>query len=371
MSETAPTPIDAEPGAGGSWLVEDFDYDLPPDRIAQTPLADRTASRLMLVNAGATSFPESRVANIGAWLRPGDLLVANDSRVIPARLIARREASGGATELLLLRRDDAGVWTALAKPAKRLKVGERLVVDPRAGSNREAAQLILQVAWKGEEGQIGLRFDRDAALAEFGITPLPPYITERLDDPDRYQTVYASREGSAAAPTAGLHFTPELIRSLAEQGVGWAEVTLHVGLDTFRPVAVERAADHVMHREWCEVSEDTARKVAETRRNGGRVIAVGTTAARTLETLGKSWSDRDPAGITAMTGIFITPGYRWRLVDGMLTNFHLPKSTLLMMVSAFAGVDTIRAAYAEAIAEGYRFFSFGDAMLMFREVHAD
>jgi len=361
-----PVRIDADPGAGGEWRLEDFDYALPPDRIAQHPLDDRPSSRLMLVRAGADTFPSATVRDIGAWLRPGDLLVANDSRVIPARLSARR-ASGGRVELLLLSRDVSGEWTALAKSSRRLKPGEQVLVEPAPGRDLPPAR--VEVVSKGEEGEVRLRFVEPASpdLDDYGATPLPPYITAPLADPARYQTVYARADGSAAAPTAGLHFTPELIDDLQSRGVGWAQVTLHVGLDTFRPVAVERVADHVMHREWCAVSDEVAARIAETRQRGGRVIAVGTTAARTLETLGRGWSDDEPRGMVAMSGIFITPGYRWRLVDGMLTNFHLPKSTLLMMVSAMAGVDTIRAAYATAIAEGYRFFSFGDAMLMLRE----
>ena len=359
-----PLRIDADPQAGGPWRVDDFDYSLPGELIAQTPLADRTASRLMLVRAGAREFPSSTVADIGAWLRPGDLLVANNSRVIPARLFARRLPSGGRVELLLLRRDGPGLWTALARPARRLSQGDRLEIPALDGEGDPAAVVITG---KGDGGLVGLSLPDDDRLDVYGVTPLPPYIAGRLDDPGRYQTVYASADGSAAAPTAGLHFTRELIASLEGRGVGWAEVTLHVGLDTFRPVSVERAADHVMHREWCEVSDATARRIADTRRTKGRVIAVGTTAGRTLETLGQVWDEENPRGLVAETGIFITPGYRWRLVDGMVTNFHLPKSTLMMMVSAFAGVETIRAAYATAIAGGYRFFSFGDAMLMVRE----
>jgi S-adenosylmethionine:tRNA ribosyltransferase-isomerase len=361
-----PVEIDAGAGAGGEWRLDDFDYDLPPDLIAQHPLDERSASRLMIVRAGASVFDHTTVANIGEWLRPGDLLVANNSRVIPARIFARRAGSGGKVELLLLRQDREGVWTALARPARRLHPGDHLEVQPLPGHDAPGVQ--AAVVWKGDEGQIGIRFAAGAPdLAAYGVTPLPPYITAPLADANRYQTVYAREDGSAAAPTAGLHFTPELIASLQEQGIGWTEVTLHVGLDTFRPVAVERVADHVMHREWCDVSDATAQHIAETRRRGGRVIAIGTTAARTLETLGRVWSDATPRGLTARSGIFITPGYRWRLVDGMLTNFHLPKSTLIMMVSAFAGVETIRAAYATAIAERYRFYSFGDATLMLRE----
>ncbi len=349
---------------GRDWLVSDFDYDLPPDRIAQEPLADRSASRLMIVRAGAREFPETTVGEIGAWLRPGDLMVANDSRVIPARLFARRAGTGGRIELLLLRRRDDGAWLVLARPARKLRPGALLDLPPREGSNAPVAT--IEVIEVGADGHVVVAFTgpADPDLAEYGITPLPPYITVPLDDPDRYQTVYARNAGSAAAPTAGLHFTPDLIASLCRAGIGWAEVTLHVGLDTFRPVTVERVSDHAIHREWCEVPDATAAAIAATKRAGGRVLAVGTTAARTLETLGRRWNPDAPAGLVADTDIFITPGYTWRIVDGLLTNFHLPRSTLLMMVSALAGVETIRLAYAAAVARGYRFFSFGDAMLI-------
>ncbi|MCC6314408.1 MAG: tRNA preQ1(34) S-adenosylmethionine ribosyltransferase-isomerase QueA [Thermomicrobiales bacterium] len=355
----------ADEAATRDWLVDDFDYHLPSALIAQEPLADRAASRLLVVHPGAADFPDASIHEIGCWLRPGDLLVANDSRVIPARLHARKEETGGRAELLLLRRDADGAWAALARPVRSLRPGTRLRVEPIAGSDAPAG--MLEVVAKGEGGQVRVRFLEpvEPCLADYGETPLPPYITTRLGDPERYQTVYAAREGSAAAPTAGLHFTPELIDDLRARGIGWATVTLHVGLDTFRPVMVERVAEHQIHREWCEAPDATAAAIAATKATGGRVIAIGTTAARTLETLGRAWDPERPRGLIAETDLFITPGYRWSLVDGLLTNFHLPRSTLLMMVSALAGADTIRRAYAVAIERGYRFFSFGDAMLIF------
>jgi S-adenosylmethionine:tRNA ribosyltransferase-isomerase len=355
---------------GREWLVSDFDYDLPPDRIAQQPLADRSASRLMIVRPGATEFPETTIAGIGDWLCRGDLLVANDSRVIPARLFARRSGTGGRVELLLLRRRPDGSWSALARPARKLAPGALL--DLPAAPGRAAPDAVLEVLETAGDGEVVVAFRRPAEpdLHAYGVPPLPPYITAPLTDPGRYQTVYADRDGSVAAPTAGLHFTQEIIDRLVAAGVGWVEVTLHVGLDTFRPVTVEKAADHRIHREWCQVSDEAAARIAETRKSGGRVLAVGTTAARTLETLGRSLDAGSPRGMVGDTDIFITPGYRWSLVDGLLTNFHLPRSTLLMMVGALAGVETIRRAYTAAIDRGYRFYSFGDAMLILPEANA-
>jgi S-adenosylmethionine:tRNA ribosyltransferase-isomerase len=300
--------------------------------------------------------------HLSDWLAPGDLLIANDSRVIPARLLGRKAPSGGAAEILLLRVDD-GVWTALARPAKQLRRGSRLEFPARQATVPPATAVIEENLGNGE---VRLRFEQgaDAHLAEYGVTPLPPYIREPLANAERYQTIYAKRPGSAAAPTAGLHFTEELIAHLQQQGIGWAEITLHVGLDTFRPVTEEFAEDHPMHREWCEVSQETVKAIASCRSGGGRVVAVGTTAARTLETLGQTWDDRRPLGYAGYTDTFIVPGHQWRLVDALLTNFHLPRSTLLLLVSALAGREAVLNAYTEAIQEGYRFYSFGDAMLI-------
>jgi S-adenosylmethionine:tRNA ribosyltransferase-isomerase len=342
--------------------LTDFDYDLPAELIAQTPLADRAASRMLVVDSESGLLVHSAIRQLPEWLKPGDLIVANNTRVLPARLKAVKPATGARIEVLLLNRDDLGVWTALAKPTRKLAAG--MPLDLVNADDRLAGAIeILEVQ---DEGLIRLRFAPgiEARLDEFGEAPLPPYIKERLDDPERYQTVFAREPGSAAAPTAGLHVTTDLQARLKERAVGWAEVTLHVGLDTFRPVAVERVAEHKIHREWQRVPAETAEAIAKTRMGGGRVIALGTTAARTLETLGRAWNDAQPAGIQGWTDIFITPGHQWRLVDGLVTNFHLPKSTLLMMVSSLAGSGVIKAAYAAAVVERYRFFSFGDAMLI-------
>jgi S-adenosylmethionine:tRNA ribosyltransferase-isomerase len=345
-------------------LVSDFEYELPPELIAQEPLADRTASRLLVLDRQTGRITHDRLISLERWLRPGDLLVANNSRVLPARLLAVKSDSGGRIELLLLHPNADGAWTALAKPARKLKPGTVLRVPPRAGAN--AADATAEVIDRGEEGEVTIRLQSDTLkhLGDYGSVPLPPYIHRRLDDPERYQTVYATNPGSVAAPTAGLHLTQELIRRLDEKGIGWAEVTLHIGLDTFRPVTVERVEEHKIHTEWCSVSIETNKAILHTRRNHGRVVAVGTTAARTLETLGHSSGFEKGAGFEGPTDIFITPGYTWRVVDALLTNFHLPRSTLLMMVSALAGRDKILAAYESAIAERYRFYSFGDAMLI-------
>jgi S-adenosylmethionine:tRNA ribosyltransferase-isomerase len=345
-------------------LVTDFNYDLPPELIAQTPLPNRDASRLLVLGKSTGEIHHTSIHNLPSWLRPGDLLVANNSRVLPARLHARKRDSGGRVELLLLGQQRDGTWTALARPVRKLRAGTPLLIEPRPGA--EAGESPAEVCEVRSEGEIVIRFLDGVGrrLDDYGEVPLPPYIHETLGDPDRYQTVYASVTGSAAAPTAGLHLTPSLIRRLVQNGVAWAEVTLHIGLDTFRPVTVSRVADHHIHTEWCEVRDEVAERVVSTHRSGGRVVAVGTTAARTLETLGQVWDPSHPRGFSGPTGLFIVPGYTWRVVDALLTNFHLPKSTLLMMVSALAGRDHILAAYEAAIADRYRFFSFGDAMLI-------
>jgi S-adenosylmethionine:tRNA ribosyltransferase-isomerase len=342
--------------------LDDFDYDLPTELIAQTPLADRAASRMLVVDPSTGIVTHSAIRALPDWLRPGDLVVANNTRVMPARLHALKSETGARVEFLLLHRDASGTWSALAKPAKKLRPGTRLDLHGASALERDAIE-IMEVR---EDGEVALRFSIgvEERLDSFGETPLPPYIKTRLADPERYQTTYASELGSAAAPTAGLHVTPELRCRLNDRGVGWAEVTLHVGLDTFRPVTVERIAEHKIHSEWQRVPQATAVAIAETRRSGGRVIALGTTAARTLESLGRHWDDAAPKAESGWTEIFITPGYRWTLVDGLITNFHLPKSTLLMMVSALAGSGAIKAAYHAAVGQRYRFFSFGDAMLI-------
>ena len=342
--------------------TSDFDYHLPPELIAQTPLDRRDASRLLVLDRATGDVGHAEFSSLCDFLDPGDLLVANNSRVIPARLNGRREASGGSVELLLLRQQ-GGEWSALARPARKLKPGDRLVFPPLTSGVGDAVAVVT--AQHGQ-GEISVQFegDADTRLSDYGVPPLPPYITKRLADEERYQTVYATQAGSAAAPTAGLHFTAEVMARAREMGIGWAEVTLHVGLDTFRPIAVENVEEHHIHQEWCEVSQQVAEEIAACRRRGNRVIAVGTTAARTLETLGRTWRDESPQGISGLTGEFIVPGHEWKIVDALLTNFHLPRSTLLMLVSALAGREAILGAYAEAVSQEYRFFSFGDAMLI-------
>jgi S-adenosylmethionine:tRNA ribosyltransferase-isomerase len=344
--------------------VSDFDYDLPEELIAQRPLERRDASRLLVLDKVSGKIEHAAIADLPRFLTKGDLLVANNSRVIPARLHAERVPTGGRIEFLLLHPKGDHVWEALAKPARRLKPGERLAL--RTTDGERSVDSSIEVLEKGEEGLVQVRFlhAEDDRLETYGTVPLPPYIHERVSDDERYQTLYGRIPGSAAAPTAGLHFTPELRHALGEQGIGWAEVTLHIGLDTFRPVTVERLGDHKMHSEWCFVPAATKQAIAETRSRGGWVIALGTTAARTLETLGQSGTLDQPGDFSLATSIFITPGYRWRLVDGMVTNFHLPRSTLVMMVSALAGREHILHAYRSAVEERYRFFSFGDAMLI-------
>ena len=363
MSDSSPSP---RPGAEvGELTVADFDYVLPPELIAQTPIPKRDEARLLVVDRGAGALMDSTVNELNRWLDPGDLLIANNSQVIPARLQGRRAETGGRVELLLLKQVAPGRWEALAKPAKRLRPGGIVELSPRDAGTGALAVTIVE---RRDEGivVVALPDAVEANLARFGTLPLPPYIHSRLENDERYQTVYARHPGSAAAPTAGLHFTPELISSLREDGIGWAEVTLHVGLDTFRPVTVERVVDHAMHSEVYRVDADVLRRVQAAKVAGRRVVAVGTTSARTLESVGQRWDWRadEPRGCEGPTSIFIVPGYRWRLVDAMVTNFHLPRSTLLMMVSSLAGKMLIEQAYAHAIRERYRFFSFGDAMLI-------
>lgn len=344
--------------------VDDFAYELPTELIAQTPLPNRDGARLLVLDRASGEVHHSTVQELVDWLSPGDLLVANNSRVLAARLRGARADTGGRVELLLLRRESTALWSALAKPARRLRPGIRIEISPCDGSSAGVASATIVEPRANGEVLVELNGDLESSLDRYGRLPLPPYIRQELAESERYQTVYASAAGSAAAPTAGLHFTDGLIRRLGEAGIGWAEVTLHVGLDTFRPVTVDRVADHAIHQEWFSVSDADAVRIARAKREQRRIVAIGTTAARTLETLAQHWRGDEPRGVSGLTNIFITPGYRWQMVDAMLTNFHLPRSTLLMMVSAFAEPSQIQRAYATAIAERYRFFSFGDAMLI-------
>jgi len=342
--------------------VADFDYTLPPEMIAQHPVEPRDASRLLVLDRASGAIEHARFRDLPRYLEPGDLLVANDSRVIRARLYGRKR-TGGRVEVLLLRPLAPERWEALVG-GQRLREGAELLLGT-VGEEEPAAEggVSARVAEVRADGTRVLAFSAavEPLLERRGAVPLPPYIHEPLGDPERYQTIYARVAGSVAAPTAGLHFTPELIGRLHERGARFAFVTLHIGLDTFRPVEVEDTSAHTMHSEWCAVPAAVAEAVAETRRAGRRVVAVGTTAVRALETAAQEGPIRPYHG---WTRLFITPGTPVRVVDTLLTNFHLPRSTLLMLVSAMAGRERILAAYREAIAQGYRFYSFGDAMLI-------
>lgn len=370
--------------------TSDFDYALPPELIAQTPIEPRDASRLLVLDRGSGDLAHRRFSNVLDYLRPGDLLVGNNSRVIPARLHGVKE-TGGAVEIFLLRPHEAGAWECLVggkglRPGVRVHL-QRPSTSPALPAVEGAEQsedhaITATILAETPTGGRIIRFDPpvDEWLWDLGETPLPPYIHEPLADAERYQTVYSRIEGSVASSTAGLHFTPEMLMGLRERGVRFAAVTLHIGLDTFKPVQAENIEEHRIHREWAELPPDTARAVNETRLGGGRIIAIGTTVVRTLESaakiaLGFKPCDEVPEGsvcgwqtVAAFSGetdLFIRPGHHFRAVDAMITNFHLPRSTLLMLVSAFAGKNLIDRAYAEAIRERYRFYSFGDAMAIF------
>lgn len=354
--------------------LADFDFDLPEDRIALRPANPRDSARLLVVAPGAP-LRDLTVADLPGQLRAGDILVANDTRVIPARLkgVRHRGENRVVVEATLHRRLAPHRWTAFMRPGKRLAEGDRIVFGESSDRACLLGALDATVTGKGEGGEVTLSFDLsgpdlDAAIAERGAMPLPPYIAAKRaeDDRDRadYQTIYAAEDGSVAAPTAGLHFTPQLLARLEAAGVETAFVTLHVGAGTFLPVKTETLAEHRMHPEWGEVDAGTAARLNAARRAGGRIVCVGTTSLRLLESAtGEDGVVRPFSGETA---IFITPGYKFRAVDGLMTNFHLPKSTLFMLVAAFAGLDTMRAAYAHAIAAGYRFYSYGDASLLWR-----
>ncbi|MDR1409512.1 MAG: tRNA preQ1(34) S-adenosylmethionine ribosyltransferase-isomerase QueA [Oscillospiraceae bacterium] len=338
--------------------TKDFDYFLPPELIAQHPTERRDESRMMHIDKNTGMWRHGRFRDILTALHAGDCLVLNDSKVLPARLLGVSEKTGSPVELLLLNDLGGDAWDCLTKPGKRARVGARVSFGD--------GQLQAEVTKVCEDGNRKVRFTYSGTFMEvldaLGEMPLPPYITEKLDDKSRYQTVYAKELGSAAAPTAGLHFTPELLDELRARGVAIAPITLHVGLGTFRPVKAERIEEHHMHSERCHIPQESAELIAATKAGGGRVIAVGTTCCRTLEAAGQR-SEGDLSGGGA-TNIFIYPGYQFRVIDGLLTNFHLPQSTLIMLVSALLGKDRTIAAYAEAVRERYRFFSFGDCMLI-------
>ncbi|AUN15548.1 tRNA preQ1(34) S-adenosylmethionine ribosyltransferase-isomerase QueA [Paraclostridium sordellii] len=338
--------------------TSDFYFDLPEELIAQTPLEDRSNSRLMVLDKETGDIEHKIFKNIIDYLNPGDCLVLNNTRVIPARLIGEKVDTGGKIEFLLLKRTDKDIWQALVKPGKRAKVGTKFSFGN--------GKLIGEVVGLAEEGSRLVKFYYEGifeeVLDELGNMPLPPYITERLQERERYQTVYSKHNGSAAAPTAGLHFTEELLEKIKAKGVDIAFVTLHVGLGTFRPVKVDDVLDHEMHSEYYMVEKEAADKINKAKKNGNKVICVGTTSCRTVESA--SNENGQISEISGWTNIFIYPGYKFKVVDRLITNFHLPESTLIMLVSALSSKDAVLNAYCKAVEEKYRFFSFGDAMLI-------
>jgi S-adenosylmethionine:tRNA ribosyltransferase-isomerase len=339
--------------------VSDFDYHLPPELIAQTPLEPRDRSRLMVLNRADGSISHHHFFEIADYLQQGDTLVFNDSRVIPARLSGIKTDSSTRVELLLLRRLDNCIWETLARPGKKVTVGTEIKLTNKLSET--AKEVLAEVIERGENGIRVVRFSDETMLEELGQVPLPPYIHTPLSQPERYQTVYARIKGSVAAPTAGLHFTPGLLKKLQQKGIQFAFVTLHIGLDTFQPVRVEDPKQHPIHTEYGEVSPETAALLNQARKAGKRIIAVGTSTVRLIEATAQSGTVQPLAD---QVNLFILPGYQFRITDAMITNFHLPKSTLLMLVSAFAGRDFIFKAYEQAMNLGYRFYSFGDAMLI-------
>ncbi len=372
--------------------TEQFDYHLPQELIAQAPLEPRDSSRMLVLDRATGMVEHRHFSDLVELLPPGAVLVLNRSRVIPARLYGRRRGTGGRVELLLLRREGEGVWQALGKPGRRLRPGASFTLDPPRAvpgevvgaaeslqpGSRQGAEfgegVVAEVLSVGADGIRRVRLSTEAGIERMGEMPLPPYIHQRLEDGERYQTVYSTQPGSVAAPTAGLHFTPELLAELEARGVEIAYLTLHVGLDTFRPVSEDDPSEHAIHTEYYELPAETAAILTRARAEGRPVIAVGTTTVRTLEQVGRdqAHAGRETDGPIAspiapasgQADLFILPGHRFRLVDGMITNFHLPRSTLVMLVSAFAGRESILAAYEEAIERRYRFYSFGDAMLI-------
>jgi len=335
--------------------TSDFDYDLPESSIAQMPIEPRDSSRLLVLQRDTGTLEHKIFRQIGEYLRRNDLLVLNQTRVIPARIYARKE-TGGRVELLLLRREDELTWQCLVG-GKGVRIATKIKVED--GPQAEIVKVL-----NGSERLIRFAEPIEPHFPKIGNVPLPPYIHEKLNDPERYQTVYAREPGSAAAPTAGLHFTPRLLDELQMQGVKIAFVTLHVGLDTFAPVTEENPQEHKIHTEWCELNQETANLINQAKQSGGRVIAVGTTSVRTLESAANESSSSQVSAFIGPTSLYILPGYQFKIVDAMITNFHLPKSTLIMLVSAFAERERILSAYETAIHAGYRFYSFGDAMLI-------
>lgn len=353
--------------------TSDFDYELPLSLIAQTPIEPRDASRMMVLNRQTGTIEHRHFRDILDYLQSGDVLVCNESRVIPARLYGRKVPGGGKVELLLIARQGENLWEVLVR-GRKIRVGTRIEVGDKELS--PISYIAAEVVGETEAGGRLIRFDRpiESLLDDLGVTPLPPYIHEPLSDAERYQTIYARVRGSVAAPTAGLHFTPGLLDEIGQKGTEFAFVILHIGLDTFRPIKEERVEDHRIHTEYCELPSEVADQLNRARAEGRRIIAVGTTSVRVLETAAQvrkhransfvSLSTSLLAPYSGWTDLFIYPGYQFRVVDALLTNFHLPRSTLLLLVAAFAGKDTMARAYQEAIQKEYRFYSFGDCMLI-------
>lgn len=342
------------------YTTQDFNYDLPEELIAQTPLADRSSSRLLVLNRATGEQVDLQFNQVIDYLDPGDALVVNETRVIPARLFGVKPETGGHLEVLLLTNTQGNQWECLIKPARRAKVGTVITFG-------EDARLQATVIAEGNHGGRVIEFQYEGVFLEIleslGQMPLPPYIKERLEDAERYQTVYAKENGSAAAPTAGLHFTPELLEKIKAKGIQIIPLVLHVGLGTFRPVSVDEIADHEMHAEYYQLSEESAAAIRNVKEKGGKIVAVGTTTVRTLETIAQKF-DGDIQADSGWTSIFISPGYQFKIVDRLITNFHLPMSTLVMLVSAFYTREAVIAAYEHAVKERYRFFSFGDSMML-------
>jgi S-adenosylmethionine:tRNA ribosyltransferase-isomerase len=345
--------------------TSEFDYNLPVELIAQTPLETRDRSRLMVLNCSEGSIEHRHFYQIDEFINSGDILILNNSRVIPARLLGIKEENGKKIELLLLRRLEEGIWETLAKPAKHIKLGTIIYITGNLNWKLDVSSTQVEVIGEGDGGLRTVRFSNETMLEDMGETPLPPYINAKLDNPERYQTVYASKKGSVAAPTAGLHFTPKLLDRLTGKEVEIVFVTLHVGLDSFRPIRVDDPRQHPIHKEHGEISKEAADKITLARKEGRRIVCVGTTAARLLEHV--ALMEGELGGLKPFDGwvdLMILPGHEFKILDALVTNFHLPRSTLLMLVSAFAGKNIIDLAYQKAIREKYRFYSFGDAMII-------
>jgi len=346
--------------------TSDFNYSLPPELIAQIPIEPRDHSRLMVLDRSDSSLKHQRFFEIVDYLQAGDVLVFNDSRVIPARLSGKSVDSGGGLEILLLRRLSPNVWETLVRPSKRVKVGTRMeITNDFTSGDMKDFRVMAEAVGLGEGGTRVISFSDETLLPELGKIPLPPYIHAPLPDPERYQTVYANTVGSIAAPTAGLHFTPKLIDKIKSKGMHCLFVTLHVGLDSFRPVRQDNPLEHPIHQEYGVISQEVASELSQAKAEGRRIVCVGTTTVRLVEAVAQAGSPVDIQPFAGWVSLFIVPGYHFKMVDALITNFHLPRSTLLMLVSAFAGRDSINQAYQEAITQQYRFYSFGDAMLVF------